>query len=106
MPVYGLDNLPDWATPYSPLSSSGDLQTILARYWPAGFDDKRRGSETCLFDTEPGVRVSARLNLADRNVAMLIVHGLTACTEARYMLTLAACAQDAGFGVVRLNVRN
>ena len=108
MPSYRVDSraLPDWAVRYAPFSSSGDFQTIAARYWPARFDDNRRGSQTRFFDTEPGVRVSARANAADRDVLMILVHGLTACTEARYMLTLAGKALDAGFGVIRLNVRN
>ena len=82
------------------------MQTIAARYWPARFDDARWGSETRFFETEPGVQVSARVNAADRDVLMLVVHGLTACSEARYMLTLAGKALEAGFGVIRLNVRN
>ncbi len=98
--------MPEWAVRYAPFSSSGDLQTIAARYWPARFDDARWGSETRFFETEPGVQVSARVNAADRDVLMLVVHGLTACSEARYMLTLAGKALEAGFGVIRLNVRN
>ena len=108
MPCYQVDSeaLPEWAVRYAPFSSSGDLQTIAARYWPARFDDARWGSETRFFETEPGVQVSARVNAADRDVLMLVVHGLTACSEARYMLTLAGQALEAGFGVIRLNVRN
>ncbi len=108
MPCYQVDSeaLPEWAVRYAPFSSSGDLQTIAARYWPARFDDARWGSETRFFETEPGVQVSARVNAADRDVLMLVVHGLTACSEARYMLTLAGKALEAGFGVIRLNVRN
>ncbi len=100
------DRLPDWARPYRPYAAGGDLQTILARYWPAGVDERRWPAEQRYFDTEPGVRVLAKINDQGGERTLLCVHGLTACTEARYMLTLAALALERGWNVVRLNVRN
>jgi predicted alpha/beta-fold hydrolase len=98
-------DLPAWATPYRPLFSGGDAQTIGARYWSGRIDDERWPTEQQLFDTVDGVRVLAKINRGGGRGTVVVVHGLTACSEARYMLTLAQFALEYGFDVVRLNVR-
>lgn len=113
MPVFSADGpersdspRPDWVRPFDPLPGNGDLHTIAARYWPASVDESRFPTEARWFDTEPGVRVSAKLNRSGGEVTLLVIHGLTACTDARYMLSLAQQALEAGFDVLRVNVRN
>lgn len=98
--------LPNWARPYSPLLPQGDLQTIVARYWPVSWDEARHATESRLIPTGDGVQVLAKFNHIGAGRTLLIVHGLTACSEARYMLTLARLALESGFNTIRLNVRN
>jgi uncharacterized protein len=56
------------------------------------------------------VRVRAEVNRAAAprrlGATLLAVHGLTSCSEARYMLSVGARALALGFDVIRLNVRN
>ncbi len=108
MPVISAESLsrPDWVQPFVSAVPGGDLQTIVARYWPASIDEARFPTEERFFDTEPGVRILAKVNRAGGDVTVLLVHGLAACTEARYMLTLAARALETGYDVIRVNVRN
>ena len=98
-------DLPAWASPYPPLFSGGDAQTICARYWPGRLDEGRWPTEAKLFETVDGVRVLAKINRGGGRGTVVIVHGLTACSEARYMLTLANSALEFGFDTIRLNVR-
>ena len=95
---------PGWLEPYKPLLSNGDLQTIAARYWPASSPGGE--TESRLFETEPGVQVLGKANRGGGKATLVIVHGLTACAEARYMLSLASRACERGFDAVRLNVRS
>ncbi len=100
---------PAWWRPYLPLFRNGDLQTVAGRYWPAPLDESRWPTEARLFQTEPGVQVLAHLNRQPGGrprATVLAVHGLTASSNAPYMRTLASAALEAGFDVVRLNVRN
>ena len=102
----------DWALPYVPLVRQGDLQTILAHYWPRRLNPHERLHEERLFDTEPGTKVLARVHsfpaprLGRERPTVLAVHGLTACDRAPYMLTTVTAALRFGFDCVRLNVRN
>lgn len=97
---------PGWVEPYRPLWTNGDLQTILGRYWPVRLDESRWLGEAAFIETGPGVQVLAKTNRGGGRATLLAVHGLTACSEARYMLTFARIALAAGFDAVRLNVRN
>ena len=101
---------PSWLDPYKPLFDNGDLQTVAARYWPVRLDAKGGPTESRLFDTEPGVKVLGKITRADGastgKATVVIVHGLTACSEARYMLSLANRALERGFDVARMNVRS
>jgi predicted alpha/beta-fold hydrolase len=47
-----------------------------------------------------------KINRGGGRGVVIAVHGLTACSEARYMLTLAQRALEEGFDVLRLNVRS
>ncbi len=119
----------DWRLPFDPLFRNPHVQTIAGRYWPTRLDEGAWQTQPRYFATEPGVTVLAHCNgnsptpgAADVNATagpelppavlsstrpiVLAVHGLTASSKAPYMLTLAQRALTAGFGVVRLNVRN
>jgi predicted alpha/beta-fold hydrolase len=99
--------LPDYrASPYEPLFRSGDVQTIAGRYWPGGLNEGRWPTQQRLFQTAPNVQVLGKINRGGGRGVVIAVHGLTACSEARYMLTLANRALEDGFDVVRLNVRS
>ena len=110
MPIHRADapgpSSPAWLRPYRPLLAHGDLQTIVARYWPAAWDEARFPTQSRLFSTEDGVAVLAKLNHIGASRTLLLVHGLTACSEARYMLSMARLALERGFNTIRLNVRN
>ena len=101
-----------WQVPYRPLVRNGDIQTVLARYWPQALDESRYPTQARLFRTDPDTQVLARLNRQphdgpeSRRPTVLAVHGLTACDAAPYMLSTAQSALEAGFDTVRLNVRN
>lgn len=101
-----------WRVPYRPLVRQGDIQTVLARYWPQSLDEVRFPTEARLFRTEPHTKVLAKVSRQPGNrpepqrPTVLAVHGLTACDRAPYMLSAARAALEAGFDVVRLNVRN
>ena len=98
---------------FDPLIRNAHLQTILARFWPVDINDHLFPTETRLFQTEPGVQVLAHCHYQDGRHAtsgspgtMLIVHGLTGSSSSHYVVRLAARALQAGFDVIRLNIRN
>lgn len=93
------------ADPFIPLFPGGDAQTIAGRYWPGRLDQKRWLTEAKLFRTAPDVQVLAKINRGGGRGTVILIHGLTACSEARYMRTLAHSALECGFDVIRLNVR-
>lgn len=102
----------EWEVPYRPLVRHGDLQTVVARYWPQFLDTRRFPTSSRLFRTDPETRVLAQFNFqpgtrpeAERR-SVLAVHGLTACDRAPYMISTASAALASGFDAVRLNVRN
>ncbi|MBI3665159.1 MAG: alpha/beta fold hydrolase [Acidobacteria bacterium] len=89
--------------PYTPLFTHPDLSTIVGRYWPVRLEP----GEPRLFSTEPGVQVLARCHWGRRGApVMVLVHGLEGSSDSTYMLWMARAALEAGFQVVRLNVRN
>lgn len=94
---------------YWPLLGNGDLQTIVARYWPMPLRGRQWLCEEKYFQTAADVKVLAHLDTRrDREArgTIVAVHGLTASSEAPYMVRLAHAALAAGMSVVRLNVRN
>jgi predicted alpha/beta-fold hydrolase len=99
--------LPEYrADSYEPLFRGGDAQTIAGRYWPGGLDEARWPTQSQYFQTAPNVQVLGKINRGAGRGLVIAVHGLTACSEARYMLTFARRALEEGFDVVRLNVRS
>lgn len=52
------------------------------------------------------MKVLGKIDGVGGKATVVIVHGLTACSEARYMLSLAKRARERGFDALRLNVRS
>lgn len=102
----------DWRLEFRPLLRHGDLQTVVARYWPQSLDERRFPTESRIFRTDPDTKVLAKLNAqpgdmpASLRPTVLAIHGLTACDRAPYMISMARTALESGFDVARLNVRN
>ncbi len=95
--------------PFVPMFRNGDWQTVIARYWPAHIDTQRFPVQIRLFETDPGVRVVAHCHRSrddSSNDTLLIVHGLEGSSTSPYVQRTAAQALEAGFHVVRLNIRN
>ncbi len=104
-------------SPYAPLWGHPDVNTIVGRYWPVWLE----AGEPRLFTTEPGVQVLGRCHwghpglgnwsqICDQFRAapapvLVLVHGLEGSAESNYMLWMARAALQAGFDVVRMNVR-
>jgi predicted alpha/beta-fold hydrolase len=90
---------------------SGHAQTFAAYYWP-----RRRfllrahnADEARIFEVETGVRLLAHCRWQKdrlRHPTILLVHGLEGSDSSVYMLGTSRKAYEAGFNVVRLNLRN
>ncbi|MCI0418082.1 MAG: alpha/beta fold hydrolase, partial [Acidobacteria bacterium] len=94
---------------FEPLFRSGDWQTIVARFWPAQINLRKHPVDTRLFETEPGVCVAAHCHWqrqAEAKGTLLVVHGLEGSSHSPYVLRMASRALEAGYHVVRLNIRN
>ena len=93
---------------YRPLLPSGHAQTIIGRYWPVADDHPQFPTRERLFQIEPDVQVLAHENrIGDESAPTLIIlHGLAASSTAPYVRRSSHDALDAGFNVVRPNVRN
>jgi len=87
---------------------NGHAMTIIGTQRPRRFPILEQPCERREFQTEPGVRVVAychwRPDRANRPTA-LIIHGLEGSSEGNYVLGVASKAFDAGFNVLRYNVR-
>jgi predicted alpha/beta-fold hydrolase len=111
--VFPRGRLPLWLTPFEPRRglSNGHLQTIVGNYLPRppfrvdGIPDKIEvdpadGSRVlCHCHWQPERERASRLTL-------VLVHGLEGSSNSRYIQGIAARAFDAGFNVIRMNMRN
>ena len=94
---------------FIPLFRNGHVQTIAARFWPARINLRKYPVECRIFETEPGVKVLTHCHFHSRLEAretVLIVHGLEGDSNSPYVLRMGERALEAGYNVVRLNVRN
>jgi uncharacterized protein len=98
---------------FKPLFRSPHLQTILPQFWPSGFDPRRFPTQIRYFQTDQDTQVLAHCSHHSREQegtrpagVLLIVHGLTGSSTSAYILRLTLRALQAGFDVVRLNIRN
>ncbi|PYS49547.1 MAG: alpha/beta hydrolase [Acidobacteria bacterium] len=87
----------------------GHAQTFAAYYWPRGFlKHAHRRDEPRIFEVGPDVRLLAHCRWQKdrlKHPTLILVHGLEGSTTSVYMLGTALKAFDAGFNVVRLNLR-
>ena len=88
----------------------GDAQTIGAHFWPRRISRRdQNGDEMRLFEVETGTRVLAHCRWqAERSdhPTLVVWHGMEGSTSSGYMLSAADKAYNAGFNVVRVNLRN
>ena len=85
----------------------GHAQTICAAFLPR--DVALPAEEERLFAVDDGVQVLCRCHWQSGRAdapALLIVHGLEGSANSQYVRGTAAKAWEAGFSVVRMNVRN
>jgi len=87
--------------------ANGHLQTILGNLRRRTFSILRTPSEPLEFLTEPDVRIRCLAHW-QRGAAgtVILIHGLEGSAEGSYMLGTASKAWEAGFHVIRMNVRN
>lgn len=95
--------------PYA-LLAGGHAQTIVAHLRPRRFDPRAlQQDEVRFFDVAAGVRLLVHCRWQNSRIShptMLLSHGLEGSSDSHYMLGTAAKAYEAGFNVVRLNLRN
>jgi len=92
----------------APLLRNGHLMTIIGTQRPRRFSILKRPCERREFQTEPGTRVVAYCHwqpAPGKHPTALILHGLEGSSEGNYVLGVASKAYDAGFNVLRYNVR-
>ncbi|HMG32387.1 MAG TPA: alpha/beta fold hydrolase [Blastocatellia bacterium] len=92
-----------------PALRNAHAQTIAGTLVRRRFSDKVLRSEPRLFETAPGVKVLAHCSWQQsrtKSPVLILIHGLEGSTGSRYMLGTADKAVNAGFNVIRLNMRN
>ncbi len=92
-----------------PFLRNGHLMTIIGTQRPRRFSILKRPCERREFQTESDTRVVAYCHWQAerrRHPTALIIHGLEGSSEGNYVLGVAGKAFDAGFNVMRYNVRN
>lgn len=100
------------AKPFVPprVLTQGDLQTLAVYFWPGRFRPSDiTGDEVRLFQVEKDSQVLARCRWqSDRTSCATIVmwHGIEGSSSSAYMLATAEKAFQAGFNVLRMNLRN
>lgn len=87
---------------------NGHAMTIIGTQRPRGFSIFKHPFERREFQTEPSTRVVAychwQAERRERPTA-IVIHGLEGSSEGNYVLGVASKAFDAGFNVLRYNVR-
>jgi len=99
-----------WFTPFEPHRglSSGHLQTIAGNFYPRPAFRLAAVSETVEVDPADGSRVLCHCHWQAEPAARLtvvLVHGLEGSSDSRYIQGIAARAWQAGWNVVRMNMR-
>jgi predicted alpha/beta-fold hydrolase len=110
MVVNGASELPEWLTPFEPHRglSNCHLQTIVGNFLPRPPFRLAGVSETIEVDPADGSRVLCRCHWQTDMVArltVLLVHGLEGSSDSRYMQGIAVRAWEAGWNVIRMNMR-
>ncbi len=92
-----------------PFFKNGHSQTLISYAWPRRFRYRATKDQIRLFEVAPGVRLLGHCrwhsNPAEHPVIVLW-HGIEGSSSSVYMLATAQKAFQAGFNVVRMNLRN
>jgi hypothetical protein len=91
--------------------SNGHLQTIIGNFYPRPAFQVPFDTETVLVDAADGSHVLCHSNwqpevVRSSRLTAVLVHGLEGSSDSGYMRGIAARAWDAGWNVVRMNMRN
>ena len=105
--------LAGWFTPFEPRRwlANGHLQTIVGNFLSRPALKVPTEAEEVEVDPADGSRVLCHLNWQPEprraaSLTLVMVHGLEGSSNSVYMRGIAARAWDAGFNVVRMNMRN
>ncbi len=105
--------LPDWLTTFEPRRglANGHLQTIVGNFLPRPPFRLYAEAETVEVDPADGSRVVCHCHWqAERErrgrLTVVLVHGLEGSSDSRYIQGVTSRAWEAGFNVVRMNMRN
>ena len=83
------------------------LQTILGNMRPRRFSILKVGSETIVFRPEADVEIIGFAHWQSGPASTIVlIHGLEGSAHGSYILGTASKAWEAGFNVIRMNVRN
>ncbi len=92
------------------LFRQGDAQTIGAHFWPRRIHRRAQSEdEPRLFEVETDARVLSHCRWQAQRASqptLVAWHGMEGSTSSGYMLSVADKAYQAGFNVVRVNLRN
>ncbi len=106
-------NSDGWLTPFVPRRglSNGHLQTILGNFWPRPPFKLASLREAVEVDAADGSRVLCHCHWQPETrradcLTVVLVHGLEGSSDSQYIQGIAARAWEAGFNVVRMNMRN
>ncbi len=86
----------------------GHAQTLAAFAWPRRHKFKAVHDQERLFETAPDVKILAHCRWQSNptdHPTMIILHGIEGSSESTYMLSTAEKSFNAGFNVVRMNLR-
>ncbi|MGA3080580.1 MAG: alpha/beta fold hydrolase [Terracidiphilus sp.] len=106
----GASGLPGWLTPFEPRRglSNCHLQTIVGNFLPRPPFRLAAVSETVEVDPADGSRVLCHCHWQEdltAQLTVLLVHGLEGSSDSRYMQGIAVRAWEAGWNVIRMNMR-
>ena len=103
----------DWLTTFVPRRglSNGHLQTIVGNFLPRPALRIDTSEEEVEVDPQDGSRVLCHCHWQPEQVragrlTLILVHGLEGSSSSRYIQGVTALAWEAGFNVVRMNMRN
>jgi uncharacterized protein len=98
------------ARPFNPhpIFKHGHAQTLGAFAWPRKYRFQTPTDEEQIFDVAVDVKVLGRCRWHQDRIehpTMIIWHGIEGSTESTYMIAMADKAFNAGFNVIRMNLR-
>ena len=88
---------------------NGHAQTLAAYAWPRGFRFYSERDQERFFEVEPGVKVLAHCRWqtnAIEHPTIVVWHGIEGSTSSNYMQATAEKGFQAGFNIIRINLRN